>query len=501
MTPQSPVFTHRVDLPAIVIDTGSLTLVAIGSSTPAGSGIGIGHPIDIATTPTCVSLDLGPFVLVTQDPLGYRSTVLQVPKWLDAGHMISGLLLAGDEARLVGARLSHIIPGVPIIDSVDPDLALRCDLIAMEVAAAGQHVRTLADPLWLVDALHVQADAHEHARGATSLIRGHRSAAIGRLRDGRPPLGPIDATPFVRWSDGSVTTFADVPTRLRTRPVGAVHGYTVLPAAEVPVDDLWIVGLDAIESMPGLRSGSVQDLRHVMAALTTEPPNSDHAQAFADGWHGPVVLRSSESQAARLGALTTPGARADSLIVDLGGGTIDVVSADGHAITAAGSGELLTEAVAHALSISAGAAEWAKRGPASRIDSPQLVTDESGDRRFLDAPAPRGTIGWLVAPGPSGPLPFTRELSVTEWRLIRLTLKHLVLADNLRRVREHSGDGVDARDIIVVGGPAGDDEILEVLRSDAPGSSFGRGNVAGVLGHRWAVAYGLVLANSGAMDT
>jgi hypothetical protein len=496
LTPQSPVITHRIDLPAPVIDTGSLTLVAIGSSTPAGMGVGVGHPVDIAAPPSSASAAHGPLVLVARDPLGYRATVWQVPLWLAEGHVIAGLLLAGDEARLVGSRLSSIVPGVPIIDNVDTELALRCDLIAMEVAAPGQHVRTLGDPIWLADAVHVSADAHEHARAATHLTRGHRSAAIGRLRDGPPRLRPIATTPFVRWSDGSVLGFAETCSRLRLLPVGAVRGYTVPPAAEMAVDDLWVVGLDALESMPSLRSGSVHDLRHVMAALATEAPNDDHARAFADGWHGRVVLRSSEAQAARLGALTTPGARADSLIVDLGGGTIDVIAAKGPAITAAGSGELLTDAVAHALSISSGAAEWAKRGPASRIDSPQLVTDESGDRRFLEEPAPRGTVGWLVTPGPSGPLPFTRELSVAEWRLIRLTLKQMVLADNLRRVRENSGNGTEPGDVIVVGGPAGDDEILEILRSDASGSSFGRANVAGVLGHRWAVAYGLVLAGS-----
>ena len=495
LTPQSPVLTHRIDLPAAVIDTGSLTLVAIGSPTPAGMGVGVGQPVDISAPPSSTSAEQGPLVLVARDALGYRATVLQVPRWLAAGHVIAGLLLAGDEARLVGSRLSDVIPGVPIIDSVDAELAFRCDLIAIEVAAPGQHVRALGDPIWLSDSLLSGVGVHDHARAMTSVTRGHRSAAIGRLREGRPPHVPADAAPFMRWSDGSVSGFDEARSRLRTLPAGSVDGYTVPPSGEVAVDDLWVVGLDAIEAMPGLRSGSIRELRLVMAALATEPRNVDHAGAFADAWHGPVALRSSEAQAARLGALTTPGARADALIVDLGGGTIDVVSSHGPAITAAGSGDLLTEAVAHALSISSGAAEWAKRGPASRIESPQLITDESGDRRFLDHPAPHGTVGWLVAPGPSGPLPFSRELSVAEWRLIRLTLKQMVLADNLRRVREHSGKGAEPSDVIVVGGPAGDDEILEILTGSEPASAFGRANVAGVLGHRWAVAYGLVLAS------
>jgi hypothetical protein len=162
-------------------------------------------------------------------------------------------------------------------------------------------------------------------------------------------------------------------------------------------------------------------------------------------------------------------------------------------VTAAGSGDLLTAAVAHTLSISAGAAEWAKRRPASRVESPQLVTDESGERRFLDSPAPHGTVGWLVSPGPSGPLPFSRTLSVAEWRQIRLTLKGLVFSDNLRRIRQGFEAGIAPTDVIVVGGPAGDDEILEILGGNTQASAFGRANVAGLLGHRWAVAYGLTM--------
>jgi hypothetical protein len=47
--------------------------------------------------------------------------------------------------------------------------------------------------------------------------------------------------------------------------------------------------------------------------------------------------------------------------------------------------------------------------------------------------------------------------------------------------------------VLVVGGPAGDDEILGcVARALPPGTVVGRADIAGVLGHRHAVAYGLV---------
>ena len=49
--------------------------------------------------------------------------------------------------------------------------------------------------------------------------------------------------------------------------------------------------------------------------------------------------------------------------------------------------------------------------------------------------------------------------------------------------------------ILVVGGPAGDEELLAVIgRTIARDVPAGRGNVGGSLGHRYAVAYGLALA-------
>ena len=493
MTPQAPVLTHRIDVPAQLVDTGPFALVALGSSTPGGSGTGVGRPVDIAQHPNDTPLSDGPVILIARDPLGYRTTVAQIPAWLAAGHGVAGLLLAGDEARLVGSRLPDRLREIPIIDNVDPVLALRCDLIALEVAPAGQQIRTLADPIWLANALTSRRGSHERALAICALTRGHRSAAIGLQPERRPATIPATDPATVRWSDGTRCHFAPAGPRCALLPVGSAAGYVLPPAAEVPVDDLWIVDLEMLGTLPGLRSGSVQTQRLVVAALAARAASGGQAEAFAAAWGGPVTMRSTEAQAARLGALTTPGALPDSLVVDLGGGTIDVAPHDATAVTAAGSGDLLTAAVAHTLSISAGAAEWAKRGPASRVESPQLVTDESGERRFLDSPAPHGTVGWLVSPGPSGPIPFSRALSVAEWRQIRLTLKGLVFSDNLRRIRQGFETGIVPSDVIVVGGPAGDDEILEILGGNTQASAFGRANVAGLLGHRWAVAYGLTM--------
>jgi hypothetical protein len=97
----------------------------------------------------------------------------------------------------------------------------------------------------------------------------------------------------------------------------------------------------------------------------------------------------------------------------------------------------------------------------------------------------------LVAAGPAGLLPFGGPLAPAAWRSLRLRLKQRVLADNLARAMRSLGE--PAQDVLLVGGVAGDEELLGLLRTILPGVAVGRADVAGRLGHRCAVAYGLTL--------
>ena len=197
----------------------------------------------------------------------------------------------------------------------------------------------------------------------------------------------------------------------------------------------------------------------------------------------------SEARAAWAGGVSTPGA-AGGVVVDLGGGTVDAVTAAAE-VTAAGGGELLTVSVAALTGATAAAAEWVKRGPAHRVEAPQVLFGEDGSRGFLDRPARAETIGALVVRGPAGLLPFNRALAPGEWRALRLRLKTELVGGNVARALRTLGVTPDT--VVVVGGPAGDDEVLSaVTRALPPGVAVGRGDVGGSLGHRHAVAYGLL---------
>jgi Diol dehydratase reactivase ATPase-like domain len=99
-------------------------------------------------------------------------------------------------------------------------------------------------------------------------------------------------------------------------------------------------------------------------------------------------------------------------------------------------------------------------------------------------------VGSLVTEGPTGLLPFDRAHAPAEWRALRLRAKAAVLGRNTARALQ--APDARPRQVILVGGPAGDDKAVGAVTAVLPGNSaIGRGDVAG-LGHRYAVAYGLI---------
>jgi hypothetical protein len=187
--------------------------------------------------------------------------------------------------------------------------------------------------------------------------------------------------------------------------------------------------------------------------------------------------------------------------VDLGAGTIDVITPDAE-VVAAGAGELLTAAIAETLGVSRAAAEWVKRGPSVRVDGAHRFEAEDGTRGFFDRPAAASAAGTLAVPGPAGLLSFDRGRSPAEWRAVRLRLKQAAFAVNLRRALGGLAASA-AGQILIVGGPAADEELIGVLLRSLPdGVAAGRANVGATLpgpgesgGHRYAAALGLAMAD------
>jgi len=361
------------------------------------------------------------------------------------------------------------------------------------VRPPGQPLRLLPDPVALAAAFGLDDEDAASAAALCRTLTDYSNAVVGLLRS--PDQAEADADePWVTTGDGDRLPLRIACARIPDWAPGTVRGLD-----GTRVDDLFAVDLAAAAEAAIARQGSV-GRAVLVASLVASPAGAGAADSPADQLAGlldvPVSSPLTEPAAARLGALTTPGARTaagsrGALVVDLGAGTIDVTGSEAR-VTVAGAGELLTAAVAELLGIPRAAADWVKRGPAIRVDGGLRYEAEDGARGFLDTPAPVSAAGMLAVSGPGGWLPFDRR-SPGEWRVIRLRIKDAVMNKNLQRAMRAAG--VDARQILVVGGPAGDEELLAVIARSAPDTvAIGRGNVGGTLGHRYAAALGLALA-------
>jgi hypothetical protein len=480
-----------VTVPDTAPPRGRLRVLAAGVATPGGTGTCVGPPLPLAgPAPPSAS----PFIAVVPPGLRYDAAAARLRDLLAAGTPIGAVLVAGDEGVLVAHRLPAELP---VIDQVDAAATVACRLLAVEVRPPGHTLSLLTDPV----ALGARLGLADHEAGdAVALGRAladHSNAVVGLLPGAaKPAERPVEGEPWVQTADGGRLPLRAACPQLAGWPVGAVRAFGAT-GGETEVDDLFAVDLAAAAEAATARQGSTG--RAVLVASLSRSPGPEAASPavlLGDLLAVPTRSPLSEPAAARLGALTTPGARRDAVVVDLGAGTIDVIGVGSDQV-AAGAGELLTAAVAETLGITRGAADWVKRGPCLRVDGGQRFEAEDGSRGFLASPAPPSAVGMLAVDGPGGLLPFDRRHGPGEWRAIRIRLKLAVLASNFRRAVRTLG--ADPSQVLVVGGPAGDEELLGIIARSLPEHvAVGRGQVGGTmagepLGHRYAVALGLAL--------
>ena len=536
--PLRAVDTATMAIPPAPPDTGRLRLLTAGVATPGGSGAWAGVPLWLDhPLPPQAHAAAGPrAVAVVPAGIGYARAAEMLRALLGAGVPVGAVLVGGDEGVLIFNRLSAALP---VVDQVDLAGVAGCDLVAVEVRPPGHPLTLLADPVALADAFSLAtgeaADAALLCRtlvdfsnavvgrtarngagapagsggqgglgpgAAGSGVAGVGDPGLGNPGLGVPRLGDPAGIPEVTgpWVEaaGQRITLRSACAQVAGWPVGTVRA---LRSADgrTETDDLFALDLAQVADAATARRGSLGSAA-LVASLRRLADDADHAAVLAEMLGVPVHSVLSEPAAARLGALTTPGAHPAAAVVDLGAGTVDVIAVHGE-VVAAGAGELLTAAVAETLHIPRAAADWVKRGPCLRVDGGQRFEAEDGSRGFLDRPAPAAAAGMLAARGPAGLIPFDRAHSPAEWRAIRLRLKEAVFAANLRRALNTLGGTLPQ--VLLVGGPAGDDELLGVLLRALPSDvPVGRASVGGTLagapaGHRYAAAVGLACPRGG----
>ncbi|MCP9275924.1 diol dehydratase reactivase ATPase-like domain-containing protein [Mycolicibacterium arenosum] len=469
------------------------------ASTPAGAGYGVGRhvPLDELTGEVAD----GPVVISVGAGVDFEDAARAITLAVERGWRIVGVVAAQDDAVLIRNRIPV---DVPVVDESDVDGLARGALIAVEVVEEGRAYRAMADPIALTAALNLPLDAlADVAEFCRELADSAALAVTPRMGPPDPPAVDED---FVDCHvDGTVVRYtpAQAHAVLRLSPPGGVERVRLrsVPTAEdgLTVEDAFFTDLASLDNGAWLRRGVAEAHGTVVAMLAADEV-ADAASTLTELTGRPARTLATEPEAAARGARTTPGLPPDTVVCDIGGGTIDVIGAD-RTVVAAGAGEAITIAVARVLGIPRALAETVKRSPAIRVEGPHVAHEEDGRRVFLDAPAQSDAIGRLCTRGSAGLVPFSNRLAAEEWRSLRLAIKQETIAANIARCMRAFPKPPTA--LLLAGGGALDDELLrtvaEALRTVPV--VVGRADVEGRHGPRFAVACGLIhLFASGAAE-
>lgn len=460
------------------------------ASTAAGTGYGVGQHVplgdldgDIVTGPVIVSVD---------DTRDFEDAARAITGAVERGWQVVGVVVAQDDAVLIRNRIPV---DVPVVDEADVAGLENGALIAVEVVEEGRSYRAMADPIALTAALGLPLDALTDVAEFCRELADSAALAV-TARTGPPEPPAVDDDYVDCRVDGDVVRYtpAQAHAVLRMTPPGAVERIRLhaIPTAEdgLAVEDAFFTDLGSIDNGAWLRRG-VAETRGTVVAMLAADEIEDAATTLAGLTGRPTRTLATEPQAAAIGARTTPGLPPDTVVCDIGGGTIDLIGVD-RTVVAAGAGEAITIAVARVLGVPRALAETVKRTPAVRVEGPHVAHEEDGRRVFLDAPANSEAIGRLCTRGSAGLVPFSNRLAAEEWRSLRLAIKQETVAANIARCLRAFPTPPTA--LLLAGGGALDDELVrtvaEALRTVPV--VVGRANVEGRHGPRFAVACGLI---------
>jgi hypothetical protein len=480
VAPWQPVETLTSTIHEPLPDTGRLQILKTAHQSVVGDGWAIGQPWLI----TQAAMSEVSLIAVVPSGVGFEFAAAAINRELANGSNIVGAVIADDEAVLVAKRVSA---DIPIADGVDTDIARTAQRLFLEVRPQNSSLKIATDVWALRSALELSEMDASPLNEIVRWVKNERTALIGLFSETQ--ISNPTNNGFIDWIDGTTTELFEAIAKIENSLIGDVCRIAI--SDPISTSDIWAFDITKVLADRGLRQvGHTRDLALAQLSPHSSSSNLDLSEMFKV----PVVVAESESFAARIGATSTPGVGSGAAILDIGGGTIDLISE--VELSAAGAGELLTAAVAFALDTSRGAADWIKRGPAQRLESPQVLLSEDGSKNFVSeaAPYPASAMGSLVTPGPAGFLTFGQNLQPAEWRIMRQGLKQAAIGKNVARLirsLESITSTAKELDLVVVGGPVADDELLPVIGAIPGVKGIGRGNVAGKLGHRYAVAYGL----------
>jgi hypothetical protein len=456
-----------------------------GSDTPSGSGVGVGRLTRLAELGGAPAQG-NVVAVVEQEDFDAAATALRGAR--ERGWRIAAAVVQGDDGVLIGNRFDR---SLPIVDEVADAATLPFgSLVAVEVAGDGGSVSALSDPLRLGLLLGFDPEQARAARTAARAVAGCRTAIVARIPPAREAPRAQERPVLLLGADGAERSLDERSDPPPPGEVVAIRG----AAGEVSelLDLIWRP-LPSPPDDPGF-ARTLARRREVAIATLASGAAGDLVSAVSELCPNGARVVARESDAAMLGAATTPGAGRAPFVLDLGGGTVDLHCASGVVATAGG-GDLVTRICSRLLESDEALAERAKRHRSARVETPFTLHHEDGARSFLGEPAPAGALARLCALHGRQLVPLPGRLAPEVWRGLRRAAKRQVLAFNVKRALDLVGSTPRGELVLLIGGCAADAEVLDVVARELEERDLAvaRGNVLGRYGPRAGVAVGLVL--------
>ncbi|HST42870.1 MAG TPA: diol dehydratase reactivase subunit alpha [Conexibacter sp.] len=509
------------------------TMIGHNPQTPGGEGLGVGVTIAFeALSQQQVAPGDEAVIVVIPASVDFEEAALVLNAAVARGVAVSGAIAQRDDARLIANRLVQLIP---IVDEVTHVERVPLGMAAaVEVAAPGRTVRTLANSYGLATVFELTPEETRVVAPVARALMGTRSAVVvrtpgGDVTDRRIPAGTLElhgerAKKAVDVNGGAaeimdalrrVQPLTDVVGEAGSHVGGMLAGVreTMADLTGDPVDTVRIRDVLAADTFVprevrgGLAGEFALENAVALAAMvrTSRGPIEQVARALTEATGVEVVVGGVEAEMAVRGALTTPGTATPVAVLDLGGGSTDAALALGDdevsTYHAAGAGDLVTKLIGSELGIEdRELAEHVKTCPLAKVESLFHVRLEDGTVQYFEKALPAETFARVVALTEDGgmvPIPVSHGLD--RIRRVRRDAKRRVFAVNalraLREVAQHGNvRGIDF--VVLIGGSALDFEIPELVAEALAdhGVVCGTGNVRAVEGPRNAVATGLVEA-------
>ncbi|MEJ8277363.1 diol dehydratase reactivase subunit alpha [Pseudonocardia spirodelae] len=512
------------------------TMIGHNPSTPGGEGLGVGVTVAIEDLAGTGPVPDGPVIAVVGRGWDFDRVAAVLGGALGRGLDLVAAVLAQDDAVLVANRIPV---AVPIVDEVGAVERVPLGMTAaVEVAAPGRTIRTLADSYGLATVFGLDPEQTRQVAPVARALTGNRSAVVvrtpaGDVSDRRVPVGELALTGAGKTLRIDVDAGADAIMDLlaRVQPLDDATGQpgthvggmlaqvrdtmtdvTGRPAAEIRIRDVLAVDTFVPREVRGGLAGEVA-LENAVALAAMVRTSRSRMQVVADrvaaalGCH--ARIGGVEGEMAVRGALTTPGTDTPIAVLDMGGGSTDaaLLTRDGTstAVHVAGAGELVTKLIDSELALDdRETAEQVKWYPLAKVESFFHLRHEDGSVQFYTEPLPSHVFARVVVMTPDGPVPVPTRHSVDHVVRVRREAKRRVFVVNALRALRQVAPGGSLRMldfVVLLGGSALDFEIPRMIADALAGQGVvcGTGNVHGTEGPRNAVASGLVDAHAHAM--